>query len=152
MIYYDLFKNIQLNISDSTFLKQISYDPSSVPKGGFNKGIILLLKCSCPSSCICNSNKERVWYHQCGEPLFLTEQGDILCKNHLKNCAGQFIKDAFFQCNKAKQSNTRYQHQQMSNFLMVLSKVISNAENNLDTFELDFTQNIVQSLQKRWYT
>lgn len=56
----------------------------SVPKGGLNKGIIIPLKFKCPNDCVCGSIELRTWHHRkCGDPSFITEFGDIICRNHL---------------------------------------------------------------------
>ncbi|CAK66190.1 unnamed protein product (macronuclear) [Paramecium tetraurelia] len=126
----------------------------SVPKGGLNKGVIIPLIFQCPQECVCKSSKPtQAWYHKkCGDPSFITENGDILCKNHLKDCSGYFIQDAFFQCNKARQSNTWYQHKSRSQLLMALSFALNAAEHNLDQNALNqFTKNILDSVQKRFH-
>ncbi|CAD8203654.1 unnamed protein product [Paramecium pentaurelia] len=132
------------------------YDPCSVPKGGLNQQerIILPLKFICPSDCVCQSKVERIWHHKkCGNPSFITDYGDILCKNHLTDCPGYFIKDASFQCNKAAESNTWYQHKSMSQLFDALSKAIQVAENDLsDDKVIQFSKNLINQLQTRWYT
>ncbi|CAD8203696.1 unnamed protein product [Paramecium pentaurelia] len=125
----------------------------SLPKGGVNKGMVLPLIFQCPQDCICQSSLPKIWYHKkCGQPSFISEYGDIFCCNHLEDCSGYFIQNAYFQCRKAKKSNTWYQHNQFSKLLMALSQAISVAENTLEANNVHhFTKNLLKSLHQRWH-
>ncbi|CAK66070.1 unnamed protein product (macronuclear) [Paramecium tetraurelia] len=123
------------------------------PKENLNKGIVIPLIFQCPKGCVCDSGSPRNWHHkQCGKPSFISEFGDIFCENHQKDCSGYFIKDASFQCGAAKKNNSWYQHKSMSQILMALSAALQAAEQkeqegvNLE----QFTQNIMESVRKRW--
>ncbi|CAD8081339.1 unnamed protein product [Paramecium sonneborni] len=120
---------------------------SSLPKRGINKLITIPLKMCCPSQCACKSNQIRTWYHiKCGAPRLLTEQGDVIC-----NCQVEFIQDVIFQCDKAKQSNTWYQHKSMSTIFIAITQSLQAAELVLGNDDLQkFSQNLMTFIVKRW--
>ncbi|CAD8101289.1 unnamed protein product [Paramecium primaurelia] len=126
---------------------------SSVPKGGLNQGVIVPLIFQCPGDCECKSSQPKTWYHaKCGDPSFITEFGDILCKNHLKECSGYFFQDAFFQCQMSNKSNTWYQYKSQTFLLLALSFVINAAEFILENNDLNnFINQILKQVHKRWH-
>ncbi|CAD8195735.1 unnamed protein product [Paramecium octaurelia] len=125
---------------------------ANLPKGGVNRGIIIPLFIPCPSQCVCQSSEPIVWYCLCGSAMYLSEYGDIFCQNHLKYCSGNFIKNKFFQCDKAKQSNTRYQFKSISQILLSLSQCLSVLEDTIDHQQQRFCQSFLENVCKRWHS
>ncbi|CAD8055019.1 unnamed protein product [Paramecium primaurelia] len=123
------------------------------PKGGVNKGQIIPLKCSCPPDCQCKSSEIRNWHHKpCSDQCFISQYGDIFCKNHLNDCDGYFIKDASFQCAAAKQANTWNQFRAASQFLMALAQGVQAAEISLDQGNavITFIASLNTEVVRRW--
>ena len=59
-----------------------STDPKTLPLGGYNRGIVIPLKCNCPPGCPCKAQQTRNWHHSyCGDPSFINEFGDIFCRH-----------------------------------------------------------------------
>ncbi|CAD8102433.1 unnamed protein product [Paramecium sonneborni] len=121
----------------------------SVPQKPLKKGLMIPLKMTCPSNCVCSSKVFRIWYHmKCGSPQFLTQNGDVIC-----NCTEEFIKDVPFQCEQAKKSQTFYKIKSISHFLMSLSQSFTAAENTLSYNDLQqFISNLQSNLKERWYS
>ncbi|CAD8127554.1 unnamed protein product [Paramecium sonneborni] len=128
---------------------------SQLPKGGYNKGIVIELQCQCPPGCLCNSQKIRKWHHKaCGCPSFINEFGDIFCKNFKdrKDCQGYFIQYAQFQCSVAKRSETWVEFKSAAQFLMALAQGIQAAEFVLqnDANYIHFVDTLNKEVQRRW--
>lgn len=65
-----------------------------LPPGPYNTGLVIELYCSCPPSCVCQSNEPRNWKHKsCKDQSYINEFGDIFCKNYKDRpeCEGYFI-------------------------------------------------------------
>ncbi|CAD8113539.1 unnamed protein product [Paramecium primaurelia] len=123
------------------------------PKGGVNRGQVIPLKCCCPPDCQCKSSDIRNWHHkECSEQSFISQYGDIFCKNHLNKCGGYFIKDASFQCAAAKQANTWNQFRAASQFLMALAQGVQAAEISLDQGNavVNFIASLNTEVVRRW--
>ncbi|CAD8121531.1 unnamed protein product [Paramecium sonneborni] len=124
---------------------------SSKPKGKIQQAAMIPLKISCPPQCVCGSIEVRGWYDEtCGEPLFITQSGDIICQHHI-GCKGQFIKDFRFQCQQAKESNTSYQFKRASQALMALAQgMLASEVNFIGIEQIQFNETLNRELFQRW--
>ncbi|CAD8127553.1 unnamed protein product [Paramecium sonneborni] len=124
---------------------------NDVPKGGLNSSKLVPLKCSCPPDCKCSDKNPSYWKHKpCQELTYITDKGDIICKNHLTKCKGYFIKDASFECDQ-KKPNTCYQYKSISQFLMAIAQGLQAAEFSLQVEDLIvFSTSLNTEVVKRW--
>ncbi|CAD8125606.1 unnamed protein product [Paramecium sonneborni] len=109
------------------------------------------LEFKCPEQCNCEGKINRKWYHQsCGNALYMTSKGDIFCDT--KGCNTFFIKDAQFQCNKARQSQSWYKYKSMSQIFMALSCAIQESEQSLkQEDQIKFTKEILEEVNKQQF-
>ncbi|CAD8088361.1 unnamed protein product [Paramecium sonneborni] len=120
------------------------------PPGGLHKGLIIPLVCSCPSECQCRAISIKKWYHSCKNPAFITQYGDIICKNHLKTCKGFFLQDARFRCREANQV-TYYSKNTKSQFIMAIAQGLQFQQLQLSDHDLiEFSTSLNMSVFKRW--
>ncbi|CAD8215139.1 unnamed protein product [Paramecium octaurelia] len=107
------------------------------------------LICYCPSECVCKLNQPRQWYHsQCSGPLYITSEGDVFCNS--KGCQTSFIKDHIFQCEKAKAASKSCKFKSVSECMMTFAASFQQTE-LVEQNLMQFTENFVIQIRKRWY-